>query len=358
MPGPVRPAYHPPMAIATTTRTSDLLERDEAAGAAPHRVRGGPCRQRTARVRRRRGGSREDEPDAAPLRRPAGCAERAVGSLRPLRDAATARPAPATSRPPTGYRSPSRSRTAQPRTRVSPPRWSGPIRRHRSSSFSRTSTKGTRRRSTCCACWVGGWAARPCWRSQRSATTSSTACIRCGSSSASSPRRTQCAVWTCGRSPRDAVATLAAGTDVAPGAVHDLTAGNPFYVTELLATGGTTVPDTVRDLVLARVATVVPAGDGGGRGDVDRPTRARRRASPRGMRRGGRFRGRMPCERRPARGRRRRRVPPRALPRGRRGVVVAGAAARTSPVGVAGAHGRTARACRPRTDRTSRHEGR
>ena len=56
----------------------------------------------------------------------------------------------------------------------------------------------------------------------------------------------------------DAVAALAAGSDVAPGALHDLTGGNPFYVTELLAAGGIAVPDTVRDIVLARVAQLSP----------------------------------------------------------------------------------------------------
>ena len=57
---------------------------------------------------------------------------------------------------------------------------------------------------------------------------------------------------------REAVATLAAENDVAPGALHDLTGGNPFYVTEVLAAGGTVVPDTVRDIVLARVAQLSP----------------------------------------------------------------------------------------------------
>jgi DNA-binding CsgD family transcriptional regulator/tetratricopeptide (TPR) repeat protein len=53
---------------------------------------------------------------------------------------------------------------------------------------------------------------------------------------------------------REAVAALAANRDVAAEALHDLTGGNPFYVTELLSAGGATVPDTVRDIVLARVA--------------------------------------------------------------------------------------------------------
>jgi DNA-binding CsgD family transcriptional regulator len=57
---------------------------------------------------------------------------------------------------------------------------------------------------------------------------------------------------------RAAVERLAAGHDVDPAALYTLTAGNPFYVAELLAAGVTTVPDTVRDVVLARVAQLTP----------------------------------------------------------------------------------------------------
>jgi len=56
----------------------------------------------------------------------------------------------------------------------------------------------------------------------------------------------------------DAIVTLAAGTEIEPSVVHRLTDGNPFYVTELLASEAGTVPDTVRDLVLARVARLGP----------------------------------------------------------------------------------------------------
>jgi DNA-binding CsgD family transcriptional regulator len=51
-----------------------------------------------------------------------------------------------------------------------------------------------------------------------------------------------------------AVAELAAGADVDAAELHRLTSGNPFYVTEALAAGGTAVPATVRDAVLSRVA--------------------------------------------------------------------------------------------------------
>ncbi len=43
-------------------------------------------------------------------------------------------------------------------------------------------------------------------------------------------------------------------------AVFSRTGGNPFYVTEVLASGAGTVPVTVRDAVLARVARLSRAG--------------------------------------------------------------------------------------------------
>ncbi|MBV9169151.1 MAG: hypothetical protein JOZ81_03585, partial [Chloroflexi bacterium] len=51
-----------------------------------------------------------------------------------------------------------------------------------------------------------------------------------------------------------AVATLAAGSGLAPLELHRRTGGNPFFVTEVLAAGGTTTPPTIRDAVLARLA--------------------------------------------------------------------------------------------------------
>ena len=59
---------------------------------------------------------------------------------------------------------------------------------------------------------------------------------------------------------RVGVATLSEGHEVDPSALHDLTSGNPFYVTELLATGTSAVPETVRDIVLARVAQLSVRG--------------------------------------------------------------------------------------------------
>ncbi|MGZ4183811.1 MAG: helix-turn-helix transcriptional regulator [Solirubrobacteraceae bacterium] len=51
-----------------------------------------------------------------------------------------------------------------------------------------------------------------------------------------------------------AVAGLAGPDGIDPVALHRRTAGNPFYVSEVLAAGDTAMPDTVRDAVLARAA--------------------------------------------------------------------------------------------------------
>jgi DNA-binding CsgD family transcriptional regulator/tetratricopeptide (TPR) repeat protein len=52
----------------------------------------------------------------------------------------------------------------------------------------------------------------------------------------------------------EGVRTLAAGTDVDPVQLHRLTRGNAFFVTEVLASGGAGIPESVRDAVLARMA--------------------------------------------------------------------------------------------------------
>jgi DNA-binding CsgD family transcriptional regulator/tetratricopeptide (TPR) repeat protein len=59
-----------------------------------------------------------------------------------------------------------------------------------------------------------------------------------------------------------AVRTLAEGSGLDPAALHRWTRGNPFFVTEVLGAGGTEVPPTVRDAVLARVARLRPAAQG------------------------------------------------------------------------------------------------
>jgi DNA-binding CsgD family transcriptional regulator len=56
----------------------------------------------------------------------------------------------------------------------------------------------------------------------------------------------------------DAVSVLAEGTDLDPDELYRLTDGNPFFVTEIVLTGETGLPATVRDAVLARAARLPP----------------------------------------------------------------------------------------------------
>jgi DNA-binding CsgD family transcriptional regulator/tetratricopeptide (TPR) repeat protein len=57
----------------------------------------------------------------------------------------------------------------------------------------------------------------------------------------------------------EAVRALAEPHGADADAIHRLTLGNAFYVTEILASGGTALPETVRDAVLARVTGLEPA---------------------------------------------------------------------------------------------------
>src|SRR5262245_15631477 len=59
---------------------------------------------------------------------------------------------------------------------------------------------------------------------------------------------------------REAVATLAHKAHRSGDELYRVTGGNPFYVTEALASGDSGVPETVRAAVLARVAHLSPAG--------------------------------------------------------------------------------------------------
>jgi DNA-binding CsgD family transcriptional regulator/tetratricopeptide (TPR) repeat protein len=56
-----------------------------------------------------------------------------------------------------------------------------------------------------------------------------------------------------------AVEQLARGTQRNPAQIHEISGGNPFFVRELLSTPVATVPDTVRDAVLARLMQCSPA---------------------------------------------------------------------------------------------------
>jgi DNA-binding CsgD family transcriptional regulator/tetratricopeptide (TPR) repeat protein len=55
-----------------------------------------------------------------------------------------------------------------------------------------------------------------------------------------------------------AVSELAEPYGIDPDELHRVTAGNPFFVSEVLAHGGEEIPETVRDAVLARVARLTP----------------------------------------------------------------------------------------------------
>jgi DNA-binding CsgD family transcriptional regulator/tetratricopeptide (TPR) repeat protein len=60
------------------------------------------------------------------------------------------------------------------------------------------------------------------------------------------------------RLTRAAVRTMTAGYPVDADALHALTGGNPFFVTEILAGGATGMPTSVQDAVLARAARLSP----------------------------------------------------------------------------------------------------
>ena len=57
-----------------------------------------------------------------------------------------------------------------------------------------------------------------------------------------------------------AVRRLAEGSPFDPAELHRRTAGNAFFVTEVLASGSDAIPATVRDAVLARAARLSKAG--------------------------------------------------------------------------------------------------
>ena len=57
---------------------------------------------------------------------------------------------------------------------------------------------------------------------------------------------------------REAVASMAEPCLVDPVELYERTGGNPFYVTEVLAAAGKTIPPTVRDAVLARAVRLSP----------------------------------------------------------------------------------------------------
>ncbi len=68
--------------------------------------------------------------------------------------------------------------------------------------------------------------------------------------------------WTLAPLSLDGVRELAASSGVDARELHELTEGNPFFVTEVLEAGGETLPATVRDAVLARTAGLSPDARG------------------------------------------------------------------------------------------------
>jgi DNA-binding CsgD family transcriptional regulator/tetratricopeptide (TPR) repeat protein len=58
----------------------------------------------------------------------------------------------------------------------------------------------------------------------------------------------------------EAVRELAAHTGLNPVELHERSGGNPFYVTEIVASGGSSIPGTVRDAVLARASRISVEG--------------------------------------------------------------------------------------------------
>ena len=80
--------------------------------------------------------------------------------------------------------------------------------------------------------------------------------IHCGSPWAGWRANERPAGSACQRSPRPALQRLAQGTKIDATELHRLTAGNPFFVTEVLQAGNEGLPASVRDAVLARTRTL------------------------------------------------------------------------------------------------------
>ena len=93
---------------------------------------------------------------------------------------------------------------------------------------------------------------------------------------------------------RDAVEELARPHGVDAEELYVKTAGNPFFVTEVLAGGGTAVPPTVRDAVLGRMSRLGRRRPGRARGGRRRPAARRDVGARRGRAGGGRSPRRLP----------------------------------------------------------------
>ena len=151
-------------------------------------------------------------------------------------------------------------------------------------SCSRTSTGPTRRRSTSCGCSPAR--SRPCRRSSSppTATTSSTAAIRSGSCSASSPRARCVRRLALARALSEAVARARRA------ARHRRRRAAPQHRRQsvlrharCLRQASAEIPPTVRDAVLARAARLEPEARGAAGGGRDRAA-ARRALAARSAR--------------------------------------------------------------------------
>ena len=232
------------MGDGATTSTVELLERsaelDALDGHLAAVARAGP---RTARADRRRGRDRQDGARAGVLRarapRPG-----PVGRVRRALHAAPARPASWTS--PTRWAASSARRwpRAPPPARSSRRSRAIAARRgRRTSSCSRTCTGPTRRRSTSCACSPAASS-----RSRRSCSPP----IATTSSTARHPLRIVLGELPSGSAARLALAPLSARgggrarrlrSASTPPSCTARTAGNPFFVTEVLAAADAEIPD-------------------------------------------------------------------------------------------------------------------
>ena len=148
-------------------------------------------------------------------------------------------------------------RSASRRARCST-RWPTSCPARRRCWSSRTSTGRTRRRSTCCACSAAGSRASRRWSSSPTGTTPSARCIRCGCCWATWPPLPALGRVAWSRCPLRRSPRWRPGTSSTRHELHRLTAGNPFYVHEVLEAGGAEVPATVGEAVYARAARMSP----------------------------------------------------------------------------------------------------
>ena len=124
----------------------------------------------------------------------------------------------------------------------------------------RTCTSPTRRPWTWSATSPAACAASAPWWSRRTATTASPRTVPCARPWATPRRCAPPGGSPSRRSRPSAVTELSQASGHEPDAVHALTGGNPFFVSEVLRAEGDELPASARDAVLARAARLSPAG--------------------------------------------------------------------------------------------------